>query len=345
MSEAFDRPDALQEGDCLRMSHKISRREFIRSSMYTLFGMTAACTIGGDFFPFESAAALESLTDTTSLSITRDMTKCIGCGQCARHCPSGAITVKDGLSPVSEALNDSSKHIVWQFAPSAQHVIGEEFRILTSEDVSGKLASAAALLGGRAYRTDFGADIMIMEEATEFAECLKAGKKRPFMTLCCPGWINYVELNCPEIIPHLSSCKSPMEMLGALIKSYLPEKLGIHAKDIFHIAVMPCTAKKYECRREEMLTNGIRSVDAVLTVTEFKKLLLSKGIDLAALPDGKFDTLFDGTSGAGRIFGASGGVCEAAMRTAYYLLTQKEPPVIEFTELRNNSAIKPLRLR
>ncbi|MGN1115081.1 MAG: [FeFe] hydrogenase, group A [Candidatus Ornithomonoglobus sp.] len=369
------------------MSNKISRRAFIRDSLYALFGMTAVCVLGKDFIPFERAAASEALIDTTSLSITRDMSKCIGCGkcveicsqrqgldiltlaekdgktvsslkyasclsesgcigcgQCARHCPSGAITVKDGLAAVNDALNDSSKYIVWQFAPSAQHIIGEEFRILTGEDVSAKLATAAAMLGGKAHRTDFGADITIMEEASEFIECFNAGSKKPFMTSCCPGWVNYVELNCPEIIPHLSSCKSPMEMLGALIKSYLPEKQGINAGDIFHIAVMPCTAKKYECRRDEMLTNGIRSVDAVLTVTEFKNLLMSKGIDLASLPDGDFDTLFDGTSGAGRIFGATGGVCEAAMRTAYYLLTADEPPAVKFTELRGNSSIKTAEL-
>lgn len=365
------------------MNKEMTRREFLKNSLYATVGMAAMCTFGKSFLPFGTASAEVGTIDTTSLSITRDMskcigcgrcveacsgtqgldiltleendgkivstlksglclseTKCIGCGQCARVCPSGAISVKDSLSVVNEALNDSSKYIVWQFAPSAQHIIGEEFRILSGEDVSGKIAAAAELLGGKAYRTDFGADITIMEEAAEFIKCYNSGTKKPFMTSCCPGWINYVELNYPEIIPHLSSCKSPMEMLGALIKDYLPQKYNVDAKDIFHIAVMPCTAKKYEANRSEMSVGGIQAVDAVMTVTEFKSLLMSKNIDLASLPDKDFDTLFDGTSGGGRIFGASGGVCESAMRTVYYNITGEEPPRIEFTELRGNSAIK-----
>jgi iron-only hydrogenase group A len=183
-----------------------------------------------------------------------------------------------------------------------------------------------------------------MEEAAEFIKCYENGTKKPFMTSCCPGWVNYVELNYPELIPHLSSCKSPMEMLGALIKEYLPQKYNVDKNDIFHIAVMPCTAKKYEAKRSEMNVDGINAVDAVLTVTEFKQLLMSRNIDLAALPDKEFDTLFDGTSGGGRIFGASGGVCESAMRTVYYNMTGEESPRIEFTELRGNSAIKTAEL-
>lgn len=369
------------------MNKEITRREFLKNSLYATVGMAVACTFGKNFLPFETASAESGVIDNTSLSITRDMskcigcgrcvetcsdiqgldiltleekdgktvsslkdglnlseTRCIGCGQCARGCPSGAISVKDGLSAVNEALADSSKFVVWQFAPSAQHIIGEEFRILSGEDVSGKIASAAELLGGKAYRTDFGADITIMEEAAEFIECYNNGIKKPFMTSCCPGWVNYVELNYPELIPHLSSCKSPMEMLGALIKDYLPQKYNVNPQDIFHIAVMPCTAKKYESARSEMSINGIKAVDAVLTVTEFKNLLLSKNINLASLPDKEFDTLFDGTSGGGRIFGASGGVCESAMRTVYYNITGEEPPNIEFTELRGNSAIKTAEL-
>ncbi|MDO5398045.1 MAG: [FeFe] hydrogenase, group A [bacterium] len=369
------------------MSKKITRREFLRDSLYAAAGMAALCTFGKNIFPFEKAAAAEGAVDLTSLSISRDMskcigcgrcaeictgtqgldiltlgekdgrtvstlkygsclseTKCIGCGQCARVCPSGAISVKDGLTAVNDALNDNSKYIVWQFAPSVQHIIGEEFRILSGVDVSGKLAAAAELLGGRAYRTDFGADITIMEEAAEFVECLNSGVKKPFMTSCCPGWVNYVELNYPELIPHLSSCKSPMEMLGALIKDYLPQKYNVSASDIFHIAVMPCTAKKYEARRAEMNISGIQAVDAVITVTEFKNLLLSRNIDLTVLPDKAFDTLFDGTSGSGRIFGASGGVCEAALRTVYYNITGHELDNAEFSELRGSGAVKTAEL-
>lgn len=365
------------------MNKEITRREFLKNSLYATVGMAALCTFGKNLMPFEKTAVADSAIDATSLSITRDMSKCIGCGrcvevcsntqgldilalgekdgktvsmlksgeclsetncigcgQCARVCPSGAITVKDGLTAVNEALNDSTKYIVWQFAPSAQHIIGEEFRILSGEDVSGKIASAAKLLGGKAYRTDFGADITIMEEAAEFISCYESGTKKPFMTSCCPGWVNYVELNYPELIPNLSSCKSPMQMLGALIKDYLPQKYNVNAEDIFHIAVMPCTAKKYEASRAEMTVDGLKAVDAVITVTEFKNLLLSKNINLASLPDGEFDTLFDNTSGGGRIFGASGGVCESAMRTVYFNMTGEESPQIEFTGLRGNSRVK-----
>jgi iron only hydrogenase large subunit-like protein len=182
----------------------------------------------------------------------------------------------------------------------------------------------------------------IAEEAAELIACLDSGEKKPFMTSCCPGWVNYVELNYPELIPHLSSCKSPMQMLGALIKDYLPQKYDVRAADIFSIAVMPCTAKKYEADRAEMTVDGNKTIDAVITVTEFKNLLLSRNIDLSSLPDGEFDSLFDNTSGGARIFGASGGVCESAMRTVYYNMTGEEPP--EFPELRGNDAIKTAEL-
>ena len=273
---------------------------------------------------------------------------CIGCGQCARHCPSGAITVTDGLSAVSAALNGSAyKYIVWQFAPSAQHIIGEEFRMLPGTDMCAKLAAAVRRLDQDrclAFSTDFGADITIMEEASEFVKCFQEESKKPFMTSCCPGWVNYVELNYPELIGHLSSCRSPMGMLGALIKSYLPERLGVDASEIFHVAVMPCTAKKYERARAELQTGGVASVDAVMTVMEFKNLLLSRGIHLPELPDEEYDNWFDGTSGAGRIFGATGGVCEAAMRTAYFLLTGNEAEPIEFQTLRGSGGIKTAEL-
>lgn len=366
----------------------MTRREFLRGGVCALFGAAAVSVFGKELLTPETARAADAVSavDTTSLSIARDVSKCIGCGkcvemcsgrqgldilklavkdgkpvsalkyadtlsesacigcgQCARHCPIGAITAKDALSAVNDALNDTKyKRIVWQFAPSAQHIIGEEFRVLTGADMSKKIASAARELGPRnlVFSTDFGADMTIMEEATEFVTCFKNGGKKPFMTSCCPGWVNYAELTAPDMIPQLSSCKSPMEMLGALIKRYLPEKTGVGASEIFHVAVMPCTAKKYERAREELTVNGVRAVDAVLTVIEFKNLLMSKGIDLASLPDGEYDSLFDGTSGAGRIFGATGGVCEAAMRTVYYLLTGQEPPTIEFASLRGNDGVK-----
>ena len=391
---------------------KITRRDFVRGGAYAILG-AAAAGIFSEFLPGQAAdisagkagqdnknikniksADLTSVKDMTSPSITRDMSKCIGCGkcveicsgrqgldilelveengaavsrlkyaddlskskcigcgQCARHCPSGAIAVRDGLATVSAAMrNQKYKYIAWQFAPSAQHIIGEEFRNLTGADMSRKIAAAVRALGEKnlAFSTDFGADMTIMEEATEFVNYYKTGdknNKKPFMTSCCPGWVNYAEIYAPEILKNLSSCKSPMEMLGSLIKSYLPEKLGVKASEIFHVAVMPCTAKKYERARDEMLTDGVRTVDAVLTVIEFKNLLVSKGIDLASLQDAEYDSIFSGTSGAGRIFGATGGVCEAAMRTAYYIITGQEPPEIQFAELRGNDGIKTAEIK
>lgn len=287
----------------------------------------------------EDGRTVSALKYASSLSESA----CIGCGQCARHCPTGAIRVQDGLARVTSALNGSTyRKIVWQFAPSAQHVIAEECRMLAGTDMCAKLATAVRRLDDRslAFSTDFGADITIMEEATEFVAHLRAGGARPYMTSCCPGWVNYVERSHPEIIPHLSSCKSPMEMLGSLVRTWLPEQTGVSASDIFHVAVMPCTAKKYECARAEMTTGGVRTVDAVLTVVEFKDLLVSRGIDLVSLPESSYDELFSGTTGAGRIFGATGGVCEAALRTAYYLMTGSEPPTIDFTSLRGSAGIK-----
>lgn len=363
------------------MSKTITRRRFLKDSLAATAGMALLCSL--DFMPFSDIIRANDSIDTTSLSIVRDMSKCIGCGrcveacsgmqgldiltltrkngktvsslkyadtlgksacigcgQCARVCPSGAICIRDELAEVNAAI--AAKRTVWQFAPSVQHIIGEEYRSFCGEDVSPKLAAAVHMLGGMAFRTDFGADITIMEEANEFLNRRKSGNTAPFLTSCCPGWINYMELNFPELIPNVSTCKSPMEMLGALIKHYLPQRLNIAAEDIYHIAVMPCTAKKHEARREQVKVNSVQSVDAVITVSEFKRLLDAHSINLSTLADDEFDTLFNNTSGGGRIFGSSGGVCEAAMRTAYYTITGEEPPRMKFAQLRGNENIKTL---
>lgn len=365
---------------------KLTRREFLKDSLFATVGAAALCTFGQGFFP--SLAQAEDTIDASSNAIVRDTslcigcgrcmeicaegqkqyiltlkkdngrdvstpasaqtlaeTACIGCGQCARACPVGALKAKDELTKVNEVLSAGNKYVVWQFAPSAQHIIGEEFCMYSGEDVSAKIAAAVEVLGGKAYRTDFGADITIMEEAAEFIKCYKQGIKKPFMTSCCPGWVNYAELNYPEILDNLSTCKSPMQMLGTLIKEYLPQKYGIKREDIFSIAVMPCTAKKHEAKRPEMKTSGVSTIDAVLTVVEFSNLLKSKNIIPNTLPDGKFDTLFEGTTGAGRIFGTSGGVCEAALRTVYELLTGNELTQLEFTELRGMSGVKSTEIK
>lgn len=261
-------------------------------------------------------------------SSSDDLTACIGCGQCTRVCPAGALTEQDGLTAVKAAIS-SDKTVVWQFAPSVQHMAGELFGMPSGQDVSEKLAAAVHKLGGIAYRTDCGADFTIMEEATELVERLQNGGSLPMITSCCPGWIHYAQQHHPSFLnKNISSCKSPMEMLAALVKQK-------HA-GCYHVAVMPCTAKKIEADRAEM--NG--AVDQVLTIREFGQLLTEKNINLAELSDDSFDELFDENSGAGRIFGATGGVMEAAVRTAYQLLTGKSLQQVEIKALRGNDGVK-----
>ena len=261
-------------------------------------------------------------------SSSDDLNDCIGCGQCTRVCPARALTEQDGLTAVQTALN-SDRTIVWQFAPSVQHIAGELFGLPSGQDVSAKLAAAVHLLGGIAYRTDCGADFTIMEEAAELVERLQHGGPLPLITSCCPGWINYAQQNRPDLIDqNISSCKSPMEMLAALVKQ--------KHTDCYHVAVMPCTAKKIEASRTVMQN----AVDQVLTVREFGRLLEARHINLAVLQDDSFDVLFDENSGAGRIFGVTGGVMEAALRTAYQMLTGKPLQQAEISALRGNEGVR-----
>ncbi len=265
---------------------------------------------------------------------------CVYCGQCILACPVGALKEKDSIADVYAALA-SGKHVVVQPAPAVRATIGEEFGYPVGTSVTGKLATALRRLGfAKVFDTDFGADLTIMEEGAELIHRLQNGGKLPMITSCSPGWVNYCEKFYPEFLPNLSTCKSPHEMEGAMIKTYYAEKAGIDPKDIYVVSVMPCTAKKFEAKRGELSHDGLQDVDAVLTVRELAKMIRSAGIDFRRLPDSDFDSLLGESSGAGVIFGATGGVMEAALRTVYEKLTGKTLEDVNFTAVRGTAGVK-----
>ncbi len=268
---------------------------------------------------------------------------CINCGQCILACPTGALHEKESIDEVWAAINDPSKHVVVQPAPAVRATIGEEFGLPMGTPATGKLAAALKRLGfDKVFDTNYAADLTIIEEGTEFIGRLKnPDAALPMITSCSPGWIKYCETFFPEFIPNLSSCKSPHEMLGAMIKSYYAEKAGIDPKDIYVVSVMPCTAKKFEAKRPELANkDGLADVDAVLTVRELARMIKQAGIDFARLPDEDFDSFFGNSSGAADIFGATGGVMEAALRSVYELVTGKELDDVNFTAVRGIEGIK-----
>jgi len=259
---------------------------------------------------------------------------CTNCGQCVLVCPVGALKEKDSTEQVWEALYDKSKTVIVQTAPAVRAALGELFGFEPGTLVTGKMASALHEIGFKyVFDTNFGADLTIMEEGSEFLERLKdtfTSKDRtavlPMITSCSPGWIKYVEHQYPEQLSHLSSCKSPHMMLGALTKTYFAGKVGIDPKSIFMVSVMPCTAKKFEIIRPEMYNDGLANVDAVITTRELGRMIKDAGIDFRNLPEGKFDSPLGISSGAADIFGTTGGVMEAALRTVYELVTGRELP-------------------
>jgi len=266
---------------------------------------------------------------------------CVLCGQCSLVCPVGAIYEQDHTEQVWTALADPDKHVVVQTAPAIRVSIGEEFGLEPAQVTTGKLVAALRRLGfDRVFDTDFTADLTIIEEGHEFIQRLTNGGTLPMITSCSPGWIKFIEHFYPDYLEHLSTCKSPQQMFGALAKSYYAEKAGLDPKDIYVVSIMPCTAKKFECNRPEMSASGYPDVDAVLTTRELAKMLRQVGIDFNQLPDEEFDDPFGITTGAGVIFGASGGVMEAALRTVYEVVTKETLPSVDFTAVRGIDGIK-----
>ena len=267
-----------------------------------------------------------------AMGLALDETACAMCGQCTVVCPTGALRETDGLTPVWAALGDPKKRVIVQTAPAVRAALGECFGLPVGTPVTGKMATALHLLGfDDVFDTNFAADLTIMEEGTEFLQRITAALTGgsavlPMITSCSPGWIKHIEHAFPDELDHLSTCKSPHTMLGALTKSFYAERLGVDPRDIFTVSVMPCTAKKYEIQRPEMGVDGIPDVDAVLTTRELGKMIKSAGIDFVGLPEGDFDSPLGLSTGAADIFGVTGGVMEAALRTVYELVTGRELP-------------------
>lgn len=266
---------------------------------------------------------------------------CLLCGQCVSVCPTGALMEKSEIAKVDAAMA-AGKHVIVQTAPAVRASLGEEFGMKIGTPVTGKMVAALRRLGfEKVYDTNFGADLTIMEEATELLNRIKNDGVLPMITSCSPGWVNYAEYYYGDCVDHLSSCKSPHEMEGAIIKSYYAEKNNLDPKDIFVVSIMPCTAKKFEAERPELSVNGNKDVDAVLTTRELGDLIKRSGINFLRLPDEEFDQDLVGTyTGAGVIFGVTGGVMEAALRTAYYVLEGKEYGPVAFTEVRGFDGVK-----
>lgn len=268
-------------------------------------------------------------------------TACTFCGQCVAVCPTGALTEVNNVPKVWRALNDKNKTVVVQTAPAVRAALGEEFGMEAGSNVTGKMVSALKALGFHyVFDTDFGADLTIMEEASEFIHRLQHKGKLPILTSCCPGWVKFFEHQFPDLLDIPSSCKSPQQMFGAIAKTYLAEKMNIDPKNMIVVSVMPCLSKKYEAARPELSSSGQQDVDIVISTRELAKMLKEAGIDFASLEDAEFDHPMGETTGASVIFGATGGVLEAALRTAYEWLTEETLENVEFTSLRGMDGIK-----
>lgn len=267
---------------------------------------------------------------------------CVSCGQCIIACPTGALTEKDDTAKVWAALADPKKHVVVGTAPAVRVALGECFGLPAGINVEGRMVTALRRLGfDQVFDVNTAADVTIMEEGTEFLQRLQQGGALPLITSCSPGWIRYCEQHAADLLPNLSSCKSPQQMFGSLVKSYYAEKAGIDPKDIFVVTVMPCTAKKYEVKREEQrMDGGVLPVDVSITTRELGRMIAKAGMLFAQLPDGAFDPLLGISTGAAAIFGATGGVMEAALRTVVEIVTNGEMKPLEFRSVRGLEGIK-----
>ena len=266
---------------------------------------------------------------------------CTNCGQCIMSCPTGALRERDNTKDVWKQIKDTEKYVIVQTAPAVRAAIGEEFGLPIGTNCTGKMVTALRRLGfDKVFDTNTGADFTIMEEANELVERITNNGKLPMITSCSPGWIKYIEMNYPDQLAHVSSCKSPHMMFGALLKSYYAEKINVAPEKMCTVSVMPCVAKKFEASRDEMNVNGVRDVDYVLTTRELARMIKQAGIDFANLEDSEFDDPMGEATGAAAIFGTTGGVMEAALRTAAETVTGKTLEDVNFMEVRGEEGIK-----
>lgn len=290
----------------------------------------ALAEVGRGFYTHVGSTFNRSMFETT----------CTFCGQCLSVCPTGALTEKSNVSEVWRALA-SDKHVIVQVAPAVRVALGEMFGMEVGSNVEGKIVTALRRLGfDRVFDTNFAADLTIMEEANEFVGRLKGEGELPILTSCCPGWVNFMEQQFSDMIDIPSTCKSPHEMFGAIAKSFYADKEGINPEDIVVVSVMPCISKKYEAKRDELENEGFSDVDTVITTRELAEMIKEVGIDFISLEDSDFDNPMGESTGAGDIFGTSGGVIEATVRTAYKMITKKDLEKVEFYDLRGLDGIK-----
>ncbi|MBL1211906.1 MAG: 2Fe-2S iron-sulfur cluster binding domain-containing protein [Ignavibacteriae bacterium] len=278
---------------------------------------------------------------TTPFNKGLNVSDCILCGQCILVCPTAALREKSHAKEIVNSINDKNKYTIVQIAPAVRASIGEEYNLPLGSNVTGQLVTGLKRLGfKKVFDTNFAADLTIMEEGTELISRIKNGGKLPMFTSCCPGWVKYIEQNSPELLPHVSTCKSPHEMEGAVLKTYYAKKMGLNPEDIYVVSIMPCTVKKFESDRPELNIEKLQDVDAVLTTRELVRMFKMAGIDFNDLPEDEFDNPLGESTGAAAIFGTSGGVMEAALRTAYHELTGENLQSLEMFDLRGGGGVK-----